>query len=269
MAQASGKIKIYIFSSLVLSLICALLFTAAYLISFEPYIGYFKTSAFLPVLATTITLVTLVWFFSSLILIPKSAVKADAPQYGKSSKLTAGICSAGFAVYTLYRLFMLNVVATVPLLLTQACILLGALSTLFFLFIMLNKGTGISCKIYAGFAPIFWAAVSMTEAYVNKNIAMNNPFKITQMMAMMSFMLFMVYELRFLLGRGMPRLFMIFTLVGTLVSSVFIIPFLVVTIAGTYTLPDLLAAGCMNLLLTGYMVSRLFDFTTINSNPSV
>jgi hypothetical protein len=265
--MVQGKIKIYVFSSLILSLIAALLFTAAYFISFDSYIGYFSTSAILPGIAMSVTLLTLAWIFSSLLIIPKNSVRTDAVPYGKGSKFTSAVCFAGFVIYTLYRLIFSRTIATVPGLLTFFCIIAGALASIYFLMTALNKGSA-SARVYAGFAPEFWAALSMTEAYLNKNIAMNNPFKIAQMMAMLSLMLFMIYELRFLLGRAMPRLFLAFALAGVLVSSVFIIPFLAVSLIGTYTLTDLLPEGILNLLAAGFMVSRLIDYKAHQSAAS-
>lgn len=269
--MAQGKIKIFVFSSLVLSLISALLYTAAYFFSFDSYIGYFISSAILPGIALSVTLLTLSWIFSSLIIIPAGSVRTGEVPYGKGSKFMAGVTFAGFALYALYRFIFASTIPTVPGLLTFFCIILGALASIYFLMTALDKGG--SSRVYAGFAPVFWAALSMTEAYLNKNIAMNNPFKISQMMAMLSVMLFMVYELRFLLGRGMPRLFMALATAGVLVSAVFIIPFLAVTSAGVYTLPDILPESILNLLLAGYMVSRLIDFKSYQSaataeNPS-
>jgi hypothetical protein len=204
------------------------------------------------------------WFFSSLFIIPNKSIDAGEVPYSKMTKIIAGICSAGFAAYFICRLVKMNIMTFSQFTIASSCSLLGILSVIYFIMTALNKKSG-SGHIIAGFIPIFWAAVSMTEVYINKNIAMNNPLKISFMMTMMSFMLFMVYELRFLLGRGMPKLFMVFSLTGVLVSSVFEIPFLILTITGIYKIPDIFYSLFASIPFAVYILSRLIDFTRFHN----
>ncbi len=259
MTRVSKNIRIYVFSSLLLTLISTLLFSFAYLFNFDSVIGYFNSSSFVPRWATLMTVLTFFWILTSLVAIKKGELRANLPPSSTGSNIFAGISFTGFSAYSLYRLFMNRTVETVPQILSNACILFGALSSIYFLLVALKKKDS-SGLIFSGFAPIFWAALSMTEVYVNKNIAMNNPIKISYMMAMMSFMLFISFELRFRLERGMPRLYLIFSLIGVLVSSIYVLPFATLALTDKYLLASVVASSCVSLALTGYMLFRVFDF---------
>ncbi|HHT53632.1 MAG TPA: hypothetical protein GX011_01680 [Clostridiales bacterium] len=260
MTDYTGKIKVYIYSSLFLTLICTLLYGAAYLLSFEPDIGYFKSTALLPVISGALTVASLGFIFSAFVTIPKGAIPASRVPYGHASRLAASGCALGFLGYTAFRLLILGGEPAVSPRLTLFCLILGALSPLYFLPVALGTKKTPGGRVLAGFIPIFWAVITMSEAYTNKYVAMNSPIKVSFMMATLVVMLFMLYELRYLLERGFPRAFLVFTLAGILVLSVFALPTLTLAAARIYVLKTFAAAGVVCLLLGLYMSARLYDF---------
>ena len=260
MNDYTGKIKVYIYSSLFLTLICSLLFCVSYLFFFDPEIGYFSIYAPLPVISGALTVASLAFILTAFITIPKGAITAAPVPYGSASKLAASALAVGFLGYPAFRLLASRGETVVSPLLTLFCLVLGALSALYFLLVALRTKKAGSGRVLAGFIPIFWAVVSMSEAYTNKLVAMNNPVKISFMMATLVVMLFMLYELRYLLERGFPRAFLVFTLAAILVLAVFTLPTLVLAAARIYSLKAFTSAAVVCLLLGLYMAARLYDF---------
>ncbi|NLW73557.1 MAG: hypothetical protein GX057_01485 [Clostridiales bacterium] len=260
MTDYTGKIKIYVYSSLILSLICTLLYCTSYLFFYEADIGYFKSSALLPVISGALTVTSVVFMLTAFITIPKGTLPAAAVTYGRPSKLAASVCAAGFLGYAAFRLLSLQNEPTASPPLTLSCIILSALSAPFFLIIAFRSNNAGGGRVFAGFFPIFWVAVAMSESYTNKLVAMNNPVKVSFLMAALAVMLFMLYELRYLLGRGMPRAFLVFTLAGIHVLAVFAVPTLLLAIAQIYKLTDISAGAVVCLLLGLYIAARLREF---------
>lgn len=260
MTDYTDKIKIYVYSSLILALICTLLYCASYLFFYEPDIGYFKSSALLPVISGALTVTSVVFILTAIITIPKGALPAASVTYSRLSKLAAAVCAAGFLGYVAFRLLAHQNEPTVSPLLTLWVIILSALSAPFFLIVAFRTKNAGGGTVFAGFIPIFWAAVAMSEAYTNKLVAMNNPVKVSFLMATLAVMLFMLYELRYLLGRGIPRAFLVFTLTGIHVLAVFAVPTLLLSTAQIYMLADISAGAVVCLLLGLYMAARLCEF---------
>ena len=170
---------LYLFVPVPHLLICTLLYGAAYLLSFEPDIGYFKSTALLPVISGALTVA------------PRSALsfclcyhtqKAQYPPPGSIwSRLKAGGvgCALGFWVTppsdclswragSLHRGSLF-------------CLILGALSPLYFLPVALGtkKPGGGPCRLY----PDFLGCYNNVRVYTNKYVAMNSPIKVSFMMA--------------------------------------------------------------------------------------
>ena len=200
MTDYTGKIKVYIYSSLFLTLICTLLYGAAYLLSFEPDIGYFKSTALLPVISGALTVASLGFIFSAFVTIPKGAIPASRVPYGHASRLAASGCALGFglppsdAAWAESRQF-----AAAHTLLPYS----WRIAT-YFLPVALgtNPGWRGPCQLY----PDFLGCYNNVRKYIPTNTWHKQPIKVSFMMATLVVMLFMLYELRYLLER-VPRAF--------------------------------------------------------------
>ena len=204
MNDYTGKIKVYIYSSLFLTLICSpsLCFIS---FLFRPRkSGIFHIRP-LPVISGALTVASLAFILTAFIT-PKALLPPPGTLWLclKACGLGSGRRVFGIPAF---RLLASRGETVVSPLLLLFCLVLGALSALYFLLVALRTKKAGSGRVLAGFIPIFWAVVSMSEAYTNKLVAMNNPVKISFMMATLVVMLFMLYELRYLLERGFPRAF--------------------------------------------------------------
>lgn len=259
MTKFAEKFKIHAISSLVMTLICTALYTLTYITSFEPGIAYFAPSSKLYVISKAMLIASLLWIFTLFLTIPKSNDSFPFPKPSKFSRTAAAVCAAAFMAYAVYRFVKGGNAAANSPLLPATCIFLAALSIIYFIMAARPAPSGSSAVI-AGFAPIFWAAIAMTDVYTNKYLAMNNPVKVTFILTMISVMFFVLYELRFIVGRGKPRSFTVFTLVGILFTTVFSVNVLVMASVGEYFVDSFFTAALICAAMAVYMVSRLFDF---------
>lgn len=262
------KFKIYGYSTLILAAFCTVLYTLSFLMAFDRDIGYFSGASILPTLSRAMLGVTLVWILSSLLLIPRSPKTTDPLPYRLTTRIAAGILAAAFAAYAVYRFLFDGDTIIVSPLLPIAAIALAGLSVIFFLLIIFIGNRMPQNSASAGFSVIFWAAVALAEIYTNQYIAMNNPIKVSFMTSMMSIMLFMLYELRFILGRAQPRAFLVTNLTGILLTALYSVSVLTLTATGFNT-SAYLPAAILSLIMCVYMISRLFDFLSQYSNLTV
>ena len=91
-----------------------------------------------------------------------------------------------------------NTFLTVPM-------VMGILASLYF-FATGNRSGRYSDGLCAlGFLPVFWCVASAWETYTDQFTAMNSPIKISLQMGFLGLALILVSELRFRLGKPLPR----------------------------------------------------------------
>lgn len=258
MKPASGKIRVYFFSSLFLAVVCAVLYILSYLTAFDSDIGYFRADAFLPFMAKAVLTVTLIWLASAFVFIPKGTITASMPQRGIFTRIISLLCAAAYAAYAVCRVFIGSATVIYSKPITFICTLLAFLSVLYFVFSAIGN-TGQNTMILLGFLPIFRAALSMTEAYINNLVAMNSPVKVSLMLSMMSIMIYMLYELRYRADRPFPRAFAVFALAGICINAVFSIPLIINYFTGVYRINAFLPDAVLSLLMALYMIAGITD----------
>lgn len=281
MTNNSGKIKTYVYSSIALSALLTALYSLSYLLAFDADIGYFSSTSILPIIAGKILIVSLIWVFTLFIFLPRAGSSDKPLEMRSGTRVSAAFAAAALALYALWRLifdgnalldaarafysllrrlFDGNAILFDAPILPLAAVPLAALAAFYFLLIALRGSRLTHAVTGAGYFVIFWATAAMTEVYTDQFVAMNSPLKISFMTAMMSLMLFMLYELRYLIGRSKPRAYLVSTLAGIMLNAVFSIPVILLTFAGSYNTSPHLPAAAVSLVLCGYMTVRLFDF---------
>ena len=174
--------KIYFYSAFILAALLSIIYTLSFLFAFDTPIAYFSTNAVLPVIAKYLMLCTCIWIFSIFILIPKGALSIERPAASSLSKIASGLVVAGLLTYSVIKLLTLS---------WSKLSLIGvALALLSISFFALNAfpspKTCSNIHAISGIFVILWAAVCMTEAYINWYVTMNSPAKILLMISMMS-----------------------------------------------------------------------------------
>jgi hypothetical protein len=120
----------------------------------------------------------------------------------------------------------------------------------------------------AGFLPVLWSATAIAETYTDLFTAMNSPVKITLQFGFIGFMLIMVTELRFRLGKAAPRLALALFSIGTFLCLNGALPLILGAVAGKIShVPHIAYAAALLVcgLYGGYI---LLHFTHAPATPS-
>ena len=93
-------------------------------------------------------------------------------------------------------------------------------------------------------------------------MAINSPIKLAFMLALISFMIFSLYEIRIPLERPMPRAYLAFGMTAMLLSALASIPQIVAYAIGRFGEIRYLACAIFSLCILAYTVTRLLTFVS-------
>ena len=200
----------------------ALLQEIAVLISYDKGTHYFVANAPMPILANILTAVLFVVAVLSALIAPKPLL-ASSP-FGKQIWIAIP-AALGFSISGIFLLFdffvgrgILSFVGAVVLLLSAIHLLLSE--------------TDRKLTPLAYFPPLACASL-VCILYFDASMEMNAPLKVAVQCALLPLMLYFTAELRYLLGRELPRLFSAMALGSLAVSSLCILTVPVASIMGT------------------------------------
>ncbi len=233
------RICLYGFPSL--AVLGALLRTLALLTAFDAEVGYFNPGP-LPVASDILLAAAILAAILCACLTPKGAVSTTlCHPVSRVPTLLMGIVLAGFTVaafilcYPFKATSLANTGAeseTIDLLLLP--VIFGLLSSTYYLLLVFTafldeNGRTPDWLSAIGFLPIFWALASLAETYTNRYVAMNSPVKISLHLALIGFLLILITELRYRLGKAVPRLALCFLSIGIVLTIAGALPVLVAT----------------------------------------
>ncbi|NLE12391.1 MAG: hypothetical protein GX628_01800 [Clostridiales bacterium] len=102
-----------------------------------------------------------------------------------------------------------------------ASALLAVPAAVYFFFIVFGKPQSQNPRIVFGFFVIIWSAVTLLATHFDKTTPLNSPLRIQHQISLIFIMMFMLFELRYLLGIAMPRFY---TAIACMVIPLTIIP---------------------------------------------
>ena len=252
-----------------LTLIGVGLRTAAMFTVFDTEVGYFDTS----ILSTLITVCSFVAAILPLVLAIITPKHVLPEVWHEPRKYIAAIppfvCFILCGAWTLYQAALASF-SNVLLLCS------GVLSLLSALYALLVLGKAMGGRIQSttlsaiGYAPIFWALISIAETYTDQFTTINSPIKLGLQFGFLGVMLFTVSELRFRLDKPLPRAALCFHAIAVFFCLTGSIPTLVALSAGILDTPvhtayalGLLGAGIYAAArLTVYVLSYKSSFDT-------
>ena len=138
--------------------------------------------------------------------------------------------------------------------------ILGILSSLYFFISGSKDGTYSDALSALGFIPVVWCVTAAWETYTDQFTAMNSPIKVGLQMGFLGLALILVSELRYRLGKPLPRVAAAFMSMGVFTSLNGAIPVLLGT--GAHILDNQLHLFYAIVLLCGglYGAYTLFQF---------
>ena len=143
--------------------------------------------------------------------------------------------------------------------------ILGILSSLYFFISGSKDGTYSDALSALGFIPVVWCVTAAWETYTDQFTAMNSPIKVGLQMGFLGLALILVSELRYRLGKPLPRVAAAFMSMGVFTSLNGAIPVLLGT--GAHILDNQLHLLYAIVLLCGglygaYTLFQLLWFPT-------
>ncbi len=107
----------------------------------------------------------------------------------------------------------------------EVCLLAFALpSALYFIVMALRRDPYQRSTAALGFFPVLWAAAHLMCVYFDASTTFNNPLRILEQAALIAVMLFFLMELRYLIGRAKPLLYLAFGMITLLLIAASSLP---------------------------------------------
>ena len=257
--------RLCLYATLVLTLLGVILRTACYFFFYDTDPGYFS-DGILPTISNVLYFAAIAILTVCVFLTPRSAYSRNlsCPLRPLPTLGLACVLMVFFAAALLFSMAAADTTIGSGFrghkLLTAAGIT-ALLSALFYALSHNREGCYPDWLAFLGYAPVLWSIVSIGDIYFDPYVTMNSPTKLSLQLGLLGFMFISLCELRFRVGRFLPRYATAFWAIGSYASLVGSIPVLVATGAGILCdLSHLLYAAV--LLFAGvYGLYLLFCYT--------
>ncbi len=214
MDSQGSKVKVFRSTALILSAVGFALYLISYLTASDGS-DYFITGHPLPLLANALALVSVLWFASALVLIPKGTLPADDFTRGKRCFLAAfpiigslgagAICLTYFTPDDMAALLAHEIRLDANALCAMLSMLGALLSVAYYATRIINARSLANASVVLGLGPVALLTGLCGLTYFELDHHMNAPAKISVQLAFIATMLFLTAELRYTLDRAQPR----------------------------------------------------------------
>ncbi len=245
--------RIGFFFAVALTFIGVVLRSVCMLTQFDTAVGAF-TRGVLPTISTGLYFAAVIGMSVLAFLIPKNSMSKEllAP-HRTPFAVVLGFALVAFTVLSIVTSYnelfasggMMRMILTLSALLAATYFFLSAG----------RYGRYRDSLIWAGFLPFIWCMCAVATTYSDPSVAINSPIKVSIQMGLLGFMLIMLSELRYRLGKAAPRGAVALTGIGVFCALNAAIPILI----GTVIVNHMLYTLCAALLLVagvygGYML---------------
>ncbi len=224
-----AKLKIYTYSLTALSVVSLILRLLCYLFTFDETLHYFSAASPLPTIADAVLILSLLWAATAFIFIPRDTMRPGLPAASTAAVFGASLCGFIFLFFSGRALIAYLTVGFSPagietyrrdLILHLFIIGSGILSAAYFFTGLASSCRRAGWRILLGFFPVIWSILTMAQVYFDFTHPMNEPTKVTVMLALIAATLALLQELRMLLDRHQPRLALVSHLFALLLCGV-------------------------------------------------
>ncbi|MBQ9098285.1 MAG: hypothetical protein IJY50_02545 [Clostridia bacterium] len=238
------------------TLLAAVLRTLALCLDLQIDIGYFRAGAVLPTLLYVWEGLTLLACLAPLFLIKKDEL---APVRGVTSSLTligAILAALTFAATAIYLATQMGAIASafpMPLALLLLAVIFLLIGGAYFLLQAMGR---LESAGLCGYGVILAAALLLSVTYFDRYTPMNAPHKVALHVCLLSIMVYMLYELRVLIGRSLPRALCVISAVTFFLTATVGISNLIAFGAGIYSDPLYLMGDLCCIAMAVYIAGR-------------
>lgn len=249
--------SILIIISLVSASLAAVLQAVAMLVSYDPNANYFFAGAPLPYIAVALTVLAALAGLLLAIIGPKpQAVSPFSGSILPSIPAALGMLTCAALIF----IFASGTLATV----TAICLILAALYSVLCGTAVQKKHPSILCLL--GFTAVLAGALMNALYYFDPTLEMNAPIKVTVQTALLFAMLYYTAELRYLLGREKPRIYLALSLMTLATSALPIVSIPAAYFCGIITRIDCLAGAILTLGIAITVALRLYPLLATEPN---
>ena len=260
MNTPSEKLRRFSLLYTAIGLACAVLAIALRSVNlfffFDAEIGYHTSGALLPLLTNIFLVLTVVCFAVCAILWFR---KADLG-YPKGTPVAVRVAALPAAAGFLFRAVFVYLNRTEGDKFAFLSLLTGIAGAGYFLLLAVNHRQE-SFRILSGFCAIVHLVFSLATSYFNIFIQMNAPDKLIFQLGCLGGMLFLINELRALISRPRPTLYMLSAVCAALFLGAASIPSIVAYHTGILTDRVMMAGYYLMLGLFVYVTVRLLVFS--------
>ena len=213
------------------ALLACILRTVAFFIRFDVAVGYFRSDSFLVILANLCMLFGIAASLATSFLINKGAHPAETRKLPLPRFVCAAVCAILLCILSSFLLIRTDNIPAPQLLVLISTLILPC-SAFYFLLRLLNDKSNAAVAL--GFFTILSAAAILAITYFDRYTPMNAPHKLSLHVCMLSVMFGMLYELRALLSRPMPRACVCVTMLAAFFCTVYSVSNLIAFFGGVY-----------------------------------
>lgn len=196
--------RMYLLAAAALTLCATILRTLALTTAFDADIGYFREGSPLVTAFYIIEGIALLAAFSLPFFVKRGTLPTGHPPLSLASLIATGI--ATLAAIAMAAILIAHIaVLSAPAILSVLCLFLLLATAIFFGFQFLAQNPPAKTLLLCGYGVILAAACLLSITYFDLYTPMNAPHKFSLHLALLSLMLYMLFELRILIGRPRPR----------------------------------------------------------------
>ncbi|MBQ9151909.1 MAG: hypothetical protein IJX72_06635 [Clostridia bacterium] len=223
--------------------------------------GYFA-SGFMPALSNILYFVAVAVAIVCSCLIPKNSLPNEL--HTRMRTPTALLLGLALAIFTALALIVCFPVRRSNIMIAPT--LMGLLASTYYFVSGNRNGRYPDWLAFLGYLPVLWSVAAVGEVYFDNYTTMNSPVKIALQMAFLGFMFIALAELRFRVGRPMPRYSVAMLSMGSFACLTGSVPILIAT--GARMLDNVLhLLYAVVLLFAGlYGLYLLFRYTCFPSD---
>ena len=234
-------------------------------------IGYYRTAAVLPDIFHGLCVLMIPISLSVIYFLPKSGEhKYVSPMQRCTVDTIVGAIFAAFGVgaYVIYGMVSTldesganySVVSGAGVYIEALSIIFGFFAIIYFILVAANKTAKGEGHVYFGYAVIAFVLMSLAKTYFDFYTTMNSPNKMLLQITFMTIMVYLLYELRFSIGRAAPRVYSGFALLALYFTAVCSVPGIVGYFIGIFDNIQYLVGHFVCFGFCVYICARIIKF---------
>ena len=266
MKETSNKLRLFLYSTIGLAVICSILFTVSMFVAFDAEIGYFSSAHPLPYIQSALLILSVLLCTSVIFLFPKDSLTTPNQTNDRFVSFASLLCGFVFVGGILITFLSTNTNASTLTKLQKdifmIIVLSGLIGSIYFIYdAIAPNSNGLTLKVLAAIFVIIYCLTSIIFEHVDLYVPINVPRKNLLFVCFVSFSLFMVQNLRFKTEMGQPRAFLLFSATTTILCTTFSISGLIAHYAGAFKDSSFLVYYLIALAAAIYSLANLLSYT--------